>query len=484
MTMIFRVIRSIHKRFEHWIFNAYSTNVHQLGLYRILFASAIIFLIGIPQYSVKIASFPAGVFNPPPFFSFFFSDIPPLWYFQWTDGLICLGFLFVLLGLFTRGAGAITALIIIVNNGFIFSTGKIDHSFLVWFTLLMLSFSGWGGAFSIDSLIQKKAHHRTKNWIISLLSLSIGFSFFTAGMIKFLSGWLGLSDSMLRAFYLRNFYIQQKQDYLAPYFENFTFQPFWELGDWFTIVFEVGFLLVVFIPALFRFYTLLALFFHGFVLLMMNIGFDTFIPMYLLFWIPLIDTARAEKTFEVWAKNKKKLIGIVILLVGIYGVNWWLKDVVSLPLSDVLIFTGLLASLFILLVRPHLIFREASKPNEAKIIMFDGVCNLCNGFVQFVIQRDQHAVFKFKPLQDATSDDTDLQSIILVKDGDNLSKSKAFLEIVRNLHGFWPYLYLTIIIPRPIRDAVYVFVANNRYKWFGKQDTCMIPTKELKDRFL
>lgn len=146
--------------------------------------------------------------------------------------------------------------------------------------------------------------------------------------------------------------------------------------------------------------------------------------------------------------------------------------------------TGFFYFFIILLVRPHLIFREACMPNEAKIIMFDGVCNLCNGFVQFVIQRDQRAVFKFKPLQDATSDDTDLQSIILVQDGENLSKSKAFLEIARNLDGFWPYLYLTIIIPRPIRDAVYVFVAKNRYKWFGKQDTCMIPTKELKDRFL
>lgn len=127
------------------------------------------------------------------------------------------------------------------------------------------------------------------------------------------------------------------------------------------------------------------------------------------------------------------------------------------------------------------------------IILFDGVCNLCNGSVQFVIRRDPKGVFRFAALQSSEGqelmrqhglDTSALYSIIVVSGGKVWQRSRAALEIVRRLSGLWPLLYGFIIVPPFIRDWFYDRIAANRYKWFGKQDECMIPTPELRARFL
>ncbi|MEP2770862.1 MAG: thiol-disulfide oxidoreductase DCC family protein [Fulvivirga sp.] len=124
-------------------------------------------------------------------------------------------------------------------------------------------------------------------------------------------------------------------------------------------------------------------------------------------------------------------------------------------------------------------------------IFFDGVCNLCNGAINFVIDRDSNKRYKFASLQSEFAQSqlpistSSIDSIILFKkSGDILYKSNAALEISRNLKGLWPVLYIFKIVPRFIRDFVYDWVAKNRYKWFGKRDTCRMPSPELKERFL
>lgn len=127
------------------------------------------------------------------------------------------------------------------------------------------------------------------------------------------------------------------------------------------------------------------------------------------------------------------------------------------------------------------------------IILFDGVCNLCNASVQFVIRHDPQARFKFAALQSATAekllqncsfDRSSLDSVILVEDGHVYIESDAALRIARKLGGGWSLLAGFSIVPRPIRDAVYRFIARNRYRWFGKQESCMMPTPDLRARFL
>jgi predicted DCC family thiol-disulfide oxidoreductase YuxK len=124
------------------------------------------------------------------------------------------------------------------------------------------------------------------------------------------------------------------------------------------------------------------------------------------------------------------------------------------------------------------------------IIFFDGVCNLCNYWVNFTIRRDPAKTFWFAPLQGETAkryfDDPAKQvdSIVLLEEGKMYFRSTAALRITRNLRRGWPLLYGFIIVPRFIRDAVYKWIARNRYKWFGKKEECMIPGPSVQDRFL
>ena len=127
------------------------------------------------------------------------------------------------------------------------------------------------------------------------------------------------------------------------------------------------------------------------------------------------------------------------------------------------------------------------------IILFDGVCNLCNGAVNFVIKRDPGNVFKFTPLQEKQGvlllkklaiDAQELDSIVLVENKKVYTKSSAALRIARKMSNLWPLFFVLLIIPRFIRDGVYDFIAKNRYKWFGKKEQCIIPTPGLKEKFL
>ena len=127
------------------------------------------------------------------------------------------------------------------------------------------------------------------------------------------------------------------------------------------------------------------------------------------------------------------------------------------------------------------------------IILFDGVCNLCNNSVHFIIKRDKKKRFLFTSLQsDAARDillqfqlkNSEIDSILFIENGKIYQKSDAILKIVKHLNGIWKISYGFIIIPKFIRDYVYIIIAKNRYRWFGKREVCMIPTKELQTRFL
>jgi predicted DCC family thiol-disulfide oxidoreductase YuxK len=128
-----------------------------------------------------------------------------------------------------------------------------------------------------------------------------------------------------------------------------------------------------------------------------------------------------------------------------------------------------------------------------KLVLFDGVCNLCNSSIQFIIKHDRAAKFKFAPLQSPLADqhladlkvgNTPISSIIYIENDEVYQKSTAALKIAKHLDGAWPLLYAFMIVPKFIRDRVYDLIAKNRYKWFGKTEACWIPTPELKARFL
>lgn len=127
-----------------------------------------------------------------------------------------------------------------------------------------------------------------------------------------------------------------------------------------------------------------------------------------------------------------------------------------------------------------------------KVILFDGECNFCDSSVQFIIKRDKKALYKFAAIQSAVGQEilrkhnvpTNIDSFILVDGEQCYYKSSAVLRICKNLTVSWKLFYYLLIVPRPIRDYFYNIVAKNRYKWFGKKDSCMLPSPEIRKRFL
>jgi predicted DCC family thiol-disulfide oxidoreductase YuxK len=131
--------------------------------------------------------------------------------------------------------------------------------------------------------------------------------------------------------------------------------------------------------------------------------------------------------------------------------------------------------------------------DDAPILLFDGVCNLCSGAVRFVIRHDPRGRFRFAALQSETGrrllvrhglPPDALDTFVLIEGESCFTRSDAALELARRLGGAWRALAILRLVPRPIRDAAYGLVVRNRYRWFGKSDRCMVPTPELARRFL
>lgn len=133
-------------------------------------------------------------------------------------------------------------------------------------------------------------------------------------------------------------------------------------------------------------------------------------------------------------------------------------------------------------------------PENKKIVLFDGVCNLCNGAIQFIIKHDKKDVFRFASLQsdfgkklmeERGIDPESLESVIMIDPGiAYYRKSTAALEIAKDLSGGYSALHLFIYLPEFLRDPVYDLIGKYRYQWFGKKEQCMIPSPELKKKFL
>lgn len=126
------------------------------------------------------------------------------------------------------------------------------------------------------------------------------------------------------------------------------------------------------------------------------------------------------------------------------------------------------------------------------VILFDGECNFCDHSVQFIIKRDKKALYYFASIQSDTGEEIlrkyrvpdDIDSFILVDGRKCFFKSSAALRVCKNLKGGWKLLYCLLIVPKPLRDYFYCVVAKNRYKWFGKKDSCMLPSADIRKRFL
>lgn len=127
------------------------------------------------------------------------------------------------------------------------------------------------------------------------------------------------------------------------------------------------------------------------------------------------------------------------------------------------------------------------------VVLYDGVCNLCNGSVQFILRNDPRGKFRFAALQSEVGATLlagfgmpadRLDTLVYLRNGRLFTRSSAALHMARALRFPWPLLTVLLVVPRPLRDTVYRWVARNRYRWFGKSDQCMVPSPDVRARFL
>ncbi|GIQ70451.1 thiol-disulfide oxidoreductase DCC family protein [Xylanibacillus composti] len=129
---------------------------------------------------------------------------------------------------------------------------------------------------------------------------------------------------------------------------------------------------------------------------------------------------------------------------------------------------------------------------DRAVILFDGACNFCNASVQFILKRDPNGCFQFasqqgdagRQLMDRYEVPSSINSIVLIKNNQAYYKSDAALQICKQLSGAWRMCAWLLVIPRPVRNLFYDVLARNRYKWFGKSESCMLPKPEFRSRFL
>lgn len=310
--------KGLRTYFSNWIFCSYSVSREGLGLLRIFTALFILsFLLPPIAMYLFLGTLPNEFFSPPPGLMWIFDGYPPAGVFYILHALLILSLFSLLVGFQTTVASILTGLCFLFIKGFFYSLGKINHDLLLTIVPVVMAFSGWGAAYSIDSLILKKKEVRieVQSWPLSLLALFLGFMMFTAGFAKFLGGWL-LPDSQATLGHLFNqYFIKGRQDLLAAQIVTFDNRAVWEVVDYATVFFEMGFLLAIINPQTTRLFVCFAVLFHFSIMMSLNISFLPNFVAYAAF----LDWSWIHHKLKRWFPSRW---GAVISVVAAFLLLW------------------------------------------------------------------------------------------------------------------------------------------------------------------
>jgi predicted DCC family thiol-disulfide oxidoreductase YuxK/uncharacterized membrane protein YphA (DoxX/SURF4 family) len=470
-----------------------------------------------PRYQ-WISRFPDSFFLPPPSLAAFFTGFPPGWFFSLLMGLISLGLVCLLVGLWTPPVSLGLAVLIVIGNSFVYSFGKIDHDIVLVLVLAVMAASGWGRRCSIDARAPGRAAERPPGWPLALLALLVGLAMLSAALTKATTGWLSLSSQGVKGHVLANVVTSERPAVAIELLLSIDSWIVWELMDWGTVVLEAAFLPAALSRRAMRVVCALALPFHAGIHFVMLIFFLSSLLGYAAFveWERLLafaPTRRAVQGFRLLVRRLApwqivggglllaawyRLIGNPIEALRAFGLDPWIVDSLLMVLATALGIAYLIgvAAGWWTRSRPG---SRAARPldqlssADRPLVLFDGRCGLCNRWVDFVLARDRQKVFTFAPLQSSLGEAMlarhglpvgDGESIVLVRAARVARWSTATLEILRRLAWPWPLLYVLVLIPPPMRDTVYDFVGRRRFRWFGQLDSCRAPTAAEQHRFV
>lgn len=287
---------------DHFIFTEYSTNKSSLGIYRILFATCILFVY-LPQH-LWISRFPDSFFTPPlgPT-AILFTGFPGLWFFRTLNLLEIIATIFLLIGCRTRLASLCLALLLFAGNCWAFSFGKINHDILMILAPLVMAFSTWGRAYSIDaSKTEASMESRGDAWPIALLALLTAFGMMNAAVPKAASGWLNPHSHAVLAHILKNTFVTGRSSWIATKLMGIHSGLFWESLDYATVALEASFLLLVGRRRTFRVACAAACFFHLGIALTMDIAYWPNLLVYGAFtdWNVLENNVTGNRLLRLW----------------------------------------------------------------------------------------------------------------------------------------------------------------------------------------
>jgi predicted DCC family thiol-disulfide oxidoreductase YuxK/uncharacterized membrane protein YphA (DoxX/SURF4 family) len=482
---------------DHFIFEEYKPTASSLGIYRVLF-SAYILLDVLPRH-LWLTNFPDSFFDPPIGLTLFFTGFPGPRFFLVVNGLAIIATVCLLFGYRTRVSSISLALLLLVSNYWAYSLSKIDHDILLILVPLIMQQAGWGNAYSMDAkrlASDGGMQGETNAWPLSLMALMVGMAMMTAAAPKAASGWLDPGVHATQAHILLNVFVTGRSTWLAKHMLDVNSGVFWKFIDYATVLIEASFLLAVIRRRAFRVVLALACFFHLGIALSMEIVFTPNIMAYAAFveWSAL--ESRFGGLLRGWNWILSNLSALWVLGFGTAVAFVYLRfgNPFQIPQElDPVGFVICVVSVLVATVFLIGLFRKSLRAPARAVILFDGFCGLCNGWVDFVLRHDNRLVFTFAALQSPAGHEIlnrfglppdFIDSFVLVEDGRIYYRSSAILRAFMGLGFPYSIVYAFVVIPRVLRDAIYEFVAAHRLSWFGKRNTCRVPTPEEAGRFL
>jgi hypothetical protein len=346
----------MRERIDRWIFDTFGFSAEGLALYRIFYVLFLMFIISpghkpFIYYSVY-GTLPPDFFFPPPGPMMLFPDFAPLFFLKSVEVVLVISLGCLLLGWKTRLMSIATGLLLLTGNGFAYSMGKINHDLLLVAIPLVMAFSNWGSAWSLDAVSGKT--RKPEAWPVALLALMLGFMMFTAGFPKLIGGWLDINTHATYGHFIKHYFVNERQDLLSELFLDISSRVFWESLDWFTLIFEIGFIFAILKAPVLRFWCALAIMFHFMVMMMLNISFISNLPVYSLFLINWdVHALRLKGVGDLI--GKKYLLTAPVVLCGsmvlyLYGTPLFYLDNLFNLESDLMALELLVLMLFLPLV--------------------------------------------------------------------------------------------------------------------------------------
>tara|TARA_R100001143_G_scaffold63545_1_gene71660 strand:+ start:74739 stop:75857 length:1119 start_codon:yes stop_codon:yes gene_type:complete len=316
-------------RFNRWIFHSFPVTEEGLGLMRIVLSIFLLFFLipgeGIDHFSF-LSNLPSDFYAAPPGPMMLIDQFPSFTILVILHSACIAAVFLMLIGYRTKTVSIVAGISILLLQGVIFSIGKINHEILIASVPIIMAFSNWGAAYSFDSRREEKLIHvKSESWPLTFIAVLIGFMMFTAGFPKILGGWLDFTTQATEGHLLNQYYVRGRQDLLAGAAVNFHSTFFWELLDWGTVLFEIGFLFALFKREWVKFFLSIAVLFHFSTMITLNIAFLPNFLAYAIFlnWDGILSdwqrwyqkiTGGSGKLFK-----QKSVIVLAMLLIFLFG---------------------------------------------------------------------------------------------------------------------------------------------------------------------